>query len=62
MNKKPADLRPDSRIEAEVQRERNERLHNDDLKTGGNLGDDYRIKDARGNDSAANLHRPRDRQ
>lgn len=61
MTKKPDEYRPKSRIEAEVQRERNERLHNDDLKTGGNIGDDFRIKDARGNDSAANLHRSRDR-
>ncbi|WP_147373963.1 hypothetical protein [Massilia cavernae] len=61
MNTKPAPRNPDSRVELEVERERNERQHNDDVKTGGNLGDDYRVKDARGNDSAANLHRQRDR-
>ena len=61
MPNKPADLRPNARIEAELERERNERLHNDDLKTGGNMDDDFRIKDARGNDSASNLHRSRDR-
>lgn len=55
------DTRPNSRIEAELQRERNERLHNDDVKTGANLGDDFRTKDARENDSATSLHRPRGR-
>jgi hypothetical protein len=61
MNKTTADVRPNSRIEAEIQRERNERLHNDDVKTGANLGDDFRIKDARENDSSTNLHRSRGR-
>lgn len=61
MNKNTEDLRPGSRIEAEIQRERNERLHNDDVKTGALLGDDFRMKDARENDSTANLHRSRSR-
>ena len=61
MNQTKANVRPTSRIEVEIQRERNERLHNDDLKSGGLVGDDFRIKDARENDSAANLHRSRTR-
>lgn len=52
---------PNSRIEAEIQRERNERLHNDEVKTGESRGDDFRIKDARENDSSGNLHRSRNR-
>ena len=50
-----------SRIEAEIQRERNERQHNDEVKTGESFGDDFRIKDARENDSSGNLHRSRGR-
>ncbi|MBZ2208749.1 hypothetical protein [Massilia soli] len=50
-----------SRIEAEIERERNERQHNDEVKTGESLGDDFRIKDARENDSSGNLHRARGR-
>lgn len=61
MNKTTPDFRSDSRIESEIQRERNERLHNDDMKTGALLGDDLRMKDARENDCAANLHRSRSR-
>lgn len=61
MNKNSDDLRSGSRIESEIQRERNERLHNDDMKTGALLGDDLRMKDARENDSTANLHRSRNR-
>ncbi|NML62648.1 hypothetical protein HHL21_16505 [Massilia sp. RP-1-19] len=61
MNKTTAGLQPNSRIEAEIQRERNERLHNDDVKTGANAGDDVRIKDARENDSSTKLHRPQGR-
>ena len=56
-----SNTRPNSRIEAEIQRERKERLHNDDVKTGAILGDDFRIKDARENDSSTNLHRSRAR-
>ncbi|MCC6069802.1 hypothetical protein ACFSQU_02580 [Massilia sp. GCM10020059] len=52
---------PNSRIEAEIQRERNERLHNDEAKTGESRGDDFRIKDARENESSGNLHRSRNR-
>ena len=61
MNKTTAGVRPASRIEAEIQRERKERLHNDDVKTGAILGDDFRIKDARENDTSTNLHRSRAR-
>jgi hypothetical protein len=53
--------RPTSRIEAEIQRERNERLHNDDVRTGASAGDDLRIKEARENDSSTTLHRSRER-
>lgn len=52
---------PKSRIEAEIQRERNERLHNDEVKTGESRGDDSRIKDARENDSSGTLQRSRGR-
>ena len=61
MNKTTADVLPNSRIEAEIERERNERLHNDDVKTGASLGDDFRIKDARENDSSTSVHRSRTR-
>jgi hypothetical protein len=50
-----------SRIEVELKRERDERLHNDEVKTGESFGDDFRSKDARENDSSGNLHRPRGR-
>jgi len=50
-----------SRIEAEIERERAERQHNDEAKTGERVGDDFRIKDARENDSSGNLHRSRAR-
>lgn len=52
---------PNSRIEAELKRERNERLHNDEVKIGESLGDDFRTKDARENDSSGTLHRARGR-
>ena len=52
---------PNARIEVELKRERNERLHNDEAKIGENLGDDFRTKDARENDSSGNLHRARGR-
>lgn len=61
MNNTSADVRPDSRVAAEIARERNERLHNDDVKTGASFGDDFRIKDARENDSSTKLHRSRGR-
>lgn len=61
MNKHDTDDGPRSQIEAEIARERCDRQHNDDTRTGANLGDDFRLKDARENDNTANLHRPRHR-
>lgn len=52
---------PKSRIETEIERERNERLHNDEVRTGESLGDDLRTKDARENDSSGTLQRSRGR-
>lgn len=52
---------PNARIEAELQRERDERLRNDDVKIGESLADDFRTKDARENDSSGSLHRSRAR-
>ena len=52
---------PNARIEAELKRERNERQHNDEAKTGESLGDDFRTKDARENESSGNLRRSRGR-
>lgn len=50
-----------SRVDREVEREREERHKNDDAKSGIAADDDFRIKDARESTSSSNLHRTRGR-
>jgi hypothetical protein len=57
MNTKESNASPARRIEREVERERHERLLNDDARTGLSPADDYRIKDARESTSSTNLKR-----
>jgi hypothetical protein len=45
------------RLEREVARERNERLTNDEWRSGLAVDEEYRSKDARANDGAVNLKR-----
>jgi hypothetical protein len=52
---------PHSRLERELERERNQRLKNDDEKSGIGTEDEFRTKDARDNLSSGLLHRPRSR-
>ncbi len=51
---------PDSRLEREIARERDQRLKNDDERTGASV-DDFRHKDARDNTGSSQLHRARAR-
>ena len=48
---------PDSRLEREVERERDQRHKNDETRAGMSSEDDGRLKDARDNSSSGNLHR-----
>ena len=48
-----------SRLEREVERERDERHKNDDAKSGGNSEQEFRNKDARDSTSSSNLNRTR---
>ena len=48
-----------SRLDREVEREREQRHKNDETRTGGSSDDDCRVKDARDNSSSGNLHRSR---
>lgn len=52
---------PHSRLEREIERERNQRLKNDDEKSGIRSDDDLRAKDARDNASSGLLQRSRPR-
>ena len=52
---------PHSRLEREIERERNQRMKNDDEKSGIGNDDDLRAKDARDNASSGVLHRSRPR-
>lgn len=47
-----------ARVEREVERERQERLRNDDQRAGLALDEDFRTKDARENMGLVNLKRP----
>jgi hypothetical protein len=59
MNKNP-DEQGRSRLEREVEREREQRLKNDDARAGIASDDDLRLKDARDNNaSSGQLHRHR---
>ena len=46
-----------ARIEREVERERNERLHNDEARTGLGADEEFRRKDARESTNSSNLRR-----
>lgn len=50
---------PSSRLDREVEREREQRHKNDETRTGMSSEDDLRVKDARDNSSSGNLHRSR---
>ena len=50
-----------SRLEREVERERQERLNNDDARAGNVSDDDLRSKDARGSASSGHLNRQHSR-
>lgn len=52
---------PNSRIEREIQRERDQRQKNDDEKSGTSPAADFRIKDARDSSNSGYLHRSRTR-
>ncbi|MDN4055945.1 hypothetical protein QPK32_23020 [Massilia sp. YIM B02763] len=45
------------RLEREVERERHQRLMNDEWRAGLAVDEEYRIKDARSNEGAVNLRR-----
>jgi hypothetical protein len=49
---------PGGRVEREVEREMNERVRNDEARTGLGVMDELRVKDARENAGAANVRRP----
>jgi hypothetical protein len=48
-----------SRLEREIEREREERHKNDDARSGIVADDETRLKDARESTSSGNLHRSR---
>ena len=48
-----------SRLDREVEREREQRHKNDETRTGVSFDDDCRAKDARDNSSSGNLQRSR---
>lgn len=53
-------MNPDSaggRVEREVERERHERVLNDEARAGLSVSEELRLKDARENASAANVRR-----
>lgn len=54
---KTNDTTPRSRIDRELERERIERLRNDEARTGELTDDDLRLKDARESNSSGHLHR-----
>ena len=47
------------RVEREVERERHERTHNDEARTGLAVDDEFRLKDARESSNSSNLRRSR---
>ena len=61
----PAMTTPDttntSRLDREVEREREERHRNDDARSGLAADDEFRVKDARESTSSGNLNRQRNR-
>jgi hypothetical protein len=46
------------RVTREVERERHERVRNDDARTGLSASEEFRTKDARESTSSINLKRP----
>ncbi|NHZ95974.1 hypothetical protein [Massilia sp. CCM 8734] len=55
------DPQPASRIEREIERERDQRHKNDDERSGVSPASDFRIKDARESSDSGILHRSRSR-
>jgi hypothetical protein len=51
------DVSPNGRVEREVERERRERMMNDEARSGLTPSDDYRTKDARESMNSSNLKR-----
>lgn len=51
----------DTRLDREVERERDQRHKNDETRTGMSADEEFRVKDARNNASSADLHRQRGR-
>jgi hypothetical protein len=54
---KASDTASRSRIDRELERERQERHRNDEARTGELPDDDLRVKDARESNSSGQLHR-----
>lgn len=48
---------PNTRLDREVEREREQRLKNDEARAGILSDDEFRSKDARDNSSSGKLHR-----
>ena len=48
-----------SRLDREVEREREQRVKNDDEKSGVSCAEDFRMKDARDSVRSTHLHRAR---
>lgn len=48
---------PNSRLDREVEREREQRHKNDEARAGILADDDFRVKDARDNNSSGKLNR-----
>lgn len=59
MKTKPSSNSSGTRLDREVERERVQRLKNDDEKSGVGTEDEFRSKDARDNVSATHLSRSR---
>ncbi|ATQ76517.1 hypothetical protein CR152_19855 [Massilia violaceinigra] len=55
------DPQPASRIEREIERERDQRHKNDEERSGTSPASDFRIKDARESSDSGALHRSRSR-
>lgn len=48
---------PNSRLDREVERERDQRHKNDEARTGMSADEEFRNKDARNNSDSSDLHR-----
>ena len=52
---------PNSRLDREIERERDQRHKNDETRTGSSSDEELRNKDARNNSSSSDLNRSRER-